>query len=155
MKIYEIAGNEYVDAAEAQAEIDALKAQRDELLADLRAATEVGDQATPADIVGVIKAMWEELRRLLKQADALKAAQRWQPIESAPRDGTRILLFFPNDVGVISGEWNFEQFYANPKPHFTHDQEQRWGVRHMRANQPTHWQPLPLPPAIAKARGDL
>ena len=53
--------------------VEALKAQRDALLTDLSAATEVGDQATPADIVGVVKAMWEELRWLLKQADALKA----------------------------------------------------------------------------------
>lgn len=91
-----------------------------------------------------------EIDQLRAKVAELKS--EWQSIESAPKDGTRILLFFPNDVGVISGEWNFEQFYANPKPHFTHDQEQRWGVRHMRANQPTHWQPLP-PAPIAKAQG--
>lgn len=96
-----------------------------------------------------------EIDALKAQRDALLAAQQWLPIESAPKDGTRILLFFPNDVGVISGEWNFERFYEKPRPHFTHDQEQRWGVRHMRANQPTHWQPLPPPPAIAKTGEEL
>lgn len=100
-----------------------------------------------------IESLYAEALKMQAENERLKAAQQWQPIESAPKDGTRILLFFPNDVGVISGEWNFERFNANPKPHFTHDQEQRWGVRHMRANQPTHWKPLPPPPE-AKARGD-
>ena len=34
------------------------------LLADLRAVIEISDQATPDDVVGVVKAMWGEMQRL-------------------------------------------------------------------------------------------
>ena len=59
----------------------------------------------------------------------------WQPIETAPRDGTRILLYFPAmDKG--------ERIFAGP---FAHGMWQI-GVWFARPPNPTHWQPLPPPP---------
>lgn len=64
----------------------------------------------------------------------------WQPIETAPEDAVSVLLFIPTKgrFGVKSG------FYAGA------DECWSWygcsGKREARANQPTHWMPLPAPP---------
>ena len=73
MAIHEANARMHKEIKAYKAEIDALKSECDALLTDLRTTTEVGDRATPDDVVGVVRAMWEELRWLLKQADALKA----------------------------------------------------------------------------------
>lgn len=74
----------------------------------------------------------------------------WQPIATAPKDGTRILLYFPhNDVAiggcwmeVTDGDWESgykkwhewvvdnELFFMDDDPAFCY---------------PTHWVPLPAP----------
>lgn len=57
----------------------------------------------------------------------------WKPIETAPRDGTAVLVALPGVRPVYvswrSGEWRYP---------FT--------VRRLKAYQPTHWMPLPAPP---------
>ena len=60
----------------------------------------------------------------------------WKPIEDGPKDGQRVLLFVP-PYGAGSGNyavslecWN-AHFCLNPEA------------------QPTHWMPLPAPPAKA------
>lgn len=66
----------------------------------------------------------------------------WRPIETAPRDGTPVLLFFParyqGKGGVswgcfIEGEW--------------------LDSRAIRDNGATHWQPMPDHPARAQGIG--
>ncbi len=61
---------------------------------------------------------------------------RWQPIETAPRDGTRILLRLSNGE-VFSGwgteEAGFQKFHADGT-------DIGW-------LNPRHWQPLPSPPS--------
>lgn len=64
------------------------------------------------------------------------AAQSWQPIERAPKDGTRILASINGDVNVT----------------FWLEQTKAWwngytGHALQEDSQPTHWQPLPAPPA--------
>ena len=60
------------------------------------------------------------------------AMSEWQPIETAPRDGTEILLW---EDGYILGSWVEEYgYFADPDGHL-------WKNR-----QPTHWMPLPAPP---------
>lgn len=70
----------------------------------------------------------------------------WQPIETAPKDGTRIMLFCSGKYGAVFGHWNKDQYSKKPRPYWTNDKEQLWGVYDTRANQPTHWKPLPKPP---------
>jgi hypothetical protein len=53
----------------------------------------------------------------------------WQPIESAPKDGTRILVCAPG--------WEIAKV-----THY-HPQSWQWANRH----KPTLWQPLPAPPS--------
>lgn len=53
----------------------------------------------------------------------------WMPIESAPRDGTRVLTFDPGFIGIHL-DWFDRQ-----------DAVSGW------LGEPTHWRPLPPPPA--------
>ena len=76
-----------------------------------------------------------------KQLLAYGAAQRlaareqqWLPIESAPKDGTEILLYSLGDVGVCY--WRDDEVMTG----------WTWGLGKA-FGLPTHWQPLPPPPA--------
>jgi hypothetical protein len=65
----------------------------------------------------------------------------WQPIETAPKDGTHIILFWPyvTDEGhVTSGYWYLPGEGEIAGWH-------SWDVNGY-ATPPTHWMPLPAPP---------
>jgi uncharacterized protein DUF551 len=60
----------------------------------------------------------------------------WQPIETAPTDGREVLLFArglhgPRDVSFAVGQWSLQS------------EDWFWAF----AIRPTHWMPLPEPPA--------
>jgi hypothetical protein len=65
---------------------------------------------------------------------------KWQPIETAPKDGTRILLFIEDQV--IEGHWD--------------DSWPMWCTAYLSSHgcgccsssneEPTHWMPLPAKP---------
>jgi hypothetical protein len=66
---------------------------------------------------------------------------QWQPIETAPKDGTWILIYKPfNLCGFDDSEWFLGKYMV------------RWfdGYWCISQNQmleyPTHWMPLPNPP---------
>ena len=71
----------------------------------------------------------------------------WQPIDTAPRDGTRVLL--SNAHGVWMAEYRpvCTSGYRPDSPWFSvmlnHEHIPRVG----RHNKPTHWMPLPEPPS--------
>ena len=58
----------------------------------------------------------------------------WQPIASAPKDGTEFLAWHP-DTRMGLTFWNGST---------------KWYSYHMPEDQPTHWMPLPLPPTETK-----
>lgn len=69
----------------------------------------------------------------------------WQPIETAPKDGTAVLLYSPRMPGLDIGRWYDERGPSSDDPGhpdgwfgfiFT-----PWGT------EPTHWMPLPASPA--------
>lgn len=66
----------------------------------------------------------------------------WQPIETAPRDGTSVLLFCPADdcwESYIAQGWYESGIF-----------DRRWYAavdENPLSPQPTHWMPLPNPPA--------
>jgi hypothetical protein len=66
---------------------------------------------------------------------------QWQPIETAPKDGTRILAYCPNhpDVGSITRVTWWRQ--AKDGHGFI-----GWGEFNEQYWPPTHWMPLPAPP---------
>lgn len=62
----------------------------------------------------------------------------WRPIETAPKDGTRILCGWPNGVGFGSFDW--VPWSATYELGMGHDSDQ------YNTGFVTHWMPLPEPP---------
>lgn len=76
----------------------------------------------------------------------------WQPIESAPRDGTVVLIRWGQD-GESPGWWNKRKRFANGRGYtwaFIDRQDGRHFVNHAVEHGPSHWRPytapLPEPP---------
>jgi hypothetical protein len=61
----------------------------------------------------------------------------WQPIETAPKDGTLILLY--RDGHHVLGCWREDGYWSD-------DIELFFGTEYARENVPSHWMPLPEPP---------
>ena len=87
---------------------------------------------------------FEDYCKLEAELAALKAENEWQPIETAPKDGTVFL-------GYKRGQ--FRECYK-----VTRDDCDMWcfggtsGADDLFPNiKPTHWMPLPKPPAIDAA----
>ena len=86
---------------------------------------------------------FEDYYKLETELAALKAENEWQPIETAPKDGTVFL-------GYKRGQ--FRECYKVPR-----DDCDMWcfggtsGADDLFPNiKPTHWMPLPKPPAMAQ-----
>lgn len=62
----------------------------------------------------------------------------WQPIETAPRDGTRFDVWVPSG----SGGYRVADLHFNAKGYLTRDGIQAKDL----ACWPSHWRPLPAPP---------
>lgn len=79
----------------------------------------------------------DHFEQMKAELATLKARAQWQPIETAPKDGNRVLLwnrdwaapFAGQFYGEAAGGWRLDYRIAP----FTH--------------QPTHWMPLPPAPA--------
>ena len=71
--------------------------------------------------------------------------QEWQPIETAPKDGTLVLLYAQGTLasGVYeAGDWYFwEGEIVDCEGRLNH-----W----IKGFGPTHWMPLPPPPKVTK-----
>ena len=99
---------------------------------------------SPRHIQSVIEDLIEEIRRL----QIVEEASRWRPIETAPKDGTHILLYYPERdcciggsyVEITDGDW--ETGYKRWME-WQVDDELYVGDE---GYSPTHWMPLPTPP---------
>lgn len=85
--------------------------------------------------------------------DALEAAREdgWQPIETAPKDGTRVLLWFEwHDLPVV-GDFRYGRWWSvhSLGGNLAYPNGMDWEE----VMKPAYWRPLPAPPAIAKATG--
>lgn len=78
----------------------------------------------------------ENYERDVARADAILALTDWQPIETAPRDGTRILVAADDYVGMA-------RFESDRLPEYCWVDEEGSGAG---SNSVTHWMPLPDPP---------
>lgn len=73
------------------------------------------------------------LKRFAAELASLREGQQWQPIETAPRDGSEVLLGW--DSGhVTSGFWERQYWLTCVGPY-------------QGSQAPQYWQPLPSPPA--------
>jgi hypothetical protein len=66
----------------------------------------------------------------------------WQPIETAPKDGTRFIagVAGTEDVAICSRH-DPGGAARNPRHHY-----ECWLVEFSGRHQPTHWMPMPAPP---------
>ena len=83
---------------------------------------------------------------------ALEAAREdgWQPIETAPKDGTRVLLWFEwHDLPVV-GDFRHGRWWSvhSLGGNLAHPNGMDWEE----VVRPTYWRPLPAPPAVNQAR---
>lgn len=108
--------------------------------------------ATPTAVVGLIDALDSQTAEIAR----LKAAQAWQPIETAPKDGRTLLLGYYNSHGnwrTMRGQWMSETYIAE---HWEDpgDEQPGWFETSVEADdmpncwriEPTHWMPLPAAP---------
>jgi hypothetical protein len=83
----------------------------------------------------------DELEALVHGVQPVSAS--WQPIETAPKDGTNVLLFDGKAVGY--GGWmSAEDQGAEPEE--AHLIAVGWWSVDLSDNSPTHWMPLPPAP---------
>lgn len=91
-----------------------------------------GGDVTPIE---QMRRMAQDARKWVEYCDREDAVQYWQPIETAPKDGTEILIYSRyGDQYVVS----YDDSFNAP-----------WRVRNeegLNAHIPTHWMPLPEPP---------
>ena len=88
----------------------------------------------------VYEGMARRIESLEAQLAAVQMDTEWQPIETAPRDGTRVLLFGRgpyDDIEAFTGEFSFDRWLAAPNEASEYMPE---------SCSPTHWIPLPEPP---------
>ena len=82
----------------------------------------------------------------------LQEEDGWMPIESAPKDGTRVLLWSQMSEDIYSGYWSSNlpstlpeiEGYWLERPYAEYDRE---GYPYRPIHEVTHWRPLPAPPS--------
>ena len=80
---------------------------------------------------------FDSLQRLVQKYNELKQKTSWQPIETAPKDRTKILLNIPDDSdgtkgAIVIARWN--------------KLENEFTYAGYAFDTATHWMPLPEPP---------
>ncbi len=75
----------------------------------------------------------------------------WQPIETAPKDGTLVLLWqknsFPGPGSAIIGSFRTDQNDEDGEPLWLENDYDDWSTGYASTpSHPTHWMPLPPPP---------
>lgn len=87
--------------------------------------------------------------KLMDLAQRLRAeASGWQPIETAPKDGTEIDVWCESTANGDNGGYRIPDSWwcQTDKNWRTHgDNRISW------AHPPTHWMPLPAPPAVKES----
>lgn len=61
----------------------------------------------------------------------------WQTINTAPKDGTKILAYWTSNQVGGDGSWGVVHF----------DRHEEWMEDDNQVGEPTHWTPLPSPPS--------
>lgn len=114
-----------------------------EAMADIESVLEASRD--PMVSCGILFAS-KRVNEALKHLATLRRHLEPQPIESAPRDGTRVLLlasgFSGPDQPWEIGRWEDQKYNKRPNPYWRYD---RWfdQTNVCREHAPTHWLPLP------------
>lgn len=104
----------------------------------------------------------DDCRRSLRKADAALqlvastpqgTSEGWQPIANAPKDGTRILITWGDQIRAAYWDDDFDSSYDEERDEvtkigaWTDGAVQSFNYEEMHSYEPTHWMPLPTPPA--------
>lgn len=90
----------------------------------------------PRDVDCIPEAQ-DRMAEAAAEIERLRAVQAWRPIGTAPKDGTRVLLWPVWSDGLPDAGW----WEVRPR-------SSGWVHVYGRVlEKPTHWQPLPEPPA--------
>lgn len=72
----------------------------------------------------------------------------WQPIETAPTDGTKILLYrIHTNIEVGEFYWFEREVFDPTSDGLYRKRIQIYGQNWNATGRPTHWMPLPSPPS--------
>lgn len=120
------------------AEVEKLNSELTDALTDLNTARQDNASFGP------------ELKRLTAENEKLRAALQWQPIETAPKDGTPILAREKGAgpaVYMMCAMWSGSELEGWRIPGARGWTNARWF-------HPTHWMHLPPPPALKENNND-
>lgn len=140
--------------------------------------TRDGVDLAHADLVGSFTTRdCQDARRLLSaparpEVSSEGVRDGWQPIETAPKDGTDIMLGAPAQMfqgkpaepRVTVGHWTSEEECRRQIgdcggecrcPEYEHEEPSwiSWDGGFTEENPPTHWRPLDAPPALSSGNG--
>ena len=87
----------------------------------------------------VLREIWDEAQR--------QAAPTWQPIDTAPKDGTWILLAVDSSYTTTPLTVSVCRYISSPYPSWRDYADYKFLVG---GNEPTHWMPLPPTPPTSK-----
>lgn len=113
---------------------------------DLGGGVEVREIVTEADAPAAMSAGYE-LTPLVPGT----ALAKWQPIETAPKDGTAILVSNGHGVWIAKHKAVYQSGYNPESPWFCLMLNKDHIPGKFRAGKPTHWMPLPDAPEAARA----
>lgn len=119
------------------------------LLALAEIVAEMNDELSHSQYA--IEVSVESFARWIDQLTALAAAHEgWQPIETAPKDGSSIIGFWINtdENTTCDGRVDFSYMYILWWDGFHWETA---GYDHSHEMEPTHWKPCPIAPVIAAA----
>ena len=127
--------------------------EMDKMAAQLAAVTKERDAARAGCKLAVEKWMaWDEkLAAVTAERDKLLADHQWRPIDTAPKDGTEVLLFRA-DCGVVIGLWSCPAEQMSDcdleTSSLTEDEAyacEWWTQDGHQFEDATHWKPITLP----------
>ena len=93
-------------------------------------------QCTPTARPELIEKSLAELSALKTENEELRNDAEWQPIETAPKDGSHFI-----GAEFLDDKWWYEEIWWSYSWKFS-------GGNFL--TYPTHWKPLPKPPAMAQ-----
>lgn len=94
--------------------------------------------------------LWEQLIDGIKDYARACMQAQWQPIETAPTDGTRILLW-PGAYGRVEPSIAIFNSDEYKRPRLSWRYETDHGVTLSPSAKSTHYMPLPAPPVVPQS----
>lgn len=82
-------------------------------------------------------------------AEKMEAGERgeWQPMSSAPKDGTSVLVWGPYNIAPCEAAYRERRWMAMHEECRVIEAQSDFGTEYKLCDPLTHWRPLPPPPA--------